>query len=419
MMFCINIDHPDAMEFVTYKQRMITDLNLRKWKGSREAAMEIWPWYHANVSACLTSSFHKALQDGTTAPILDHTGKKVGEYDPDERLRELAYYAWASGDPGIINLHAVNQLNNTAYFETIESTNPCGEIPLPPYGVCFLGSVNLAIVDEISQEMADTIVRFMDNVVSLNYYPYDACRQRGMISRRIGIGFMGLAERLVKDNIVYGSPESIEYVKALYMDLRDKLYTASVKLSKERGPFPAFARAYLERPFIQRLPAEIRKDIARYGIRNACLMTQAPTGTTSALAGTSSGIEPYFAAYEIRTDGTGTYQVVHPYAGHPAFITASEITPEQHVLIQAAAQEFIDQAISKTINLPENATVDDVYAVYRMAIRENLKGITVYRDNCTGLQVIQKPRCPECGHGTIINAGCQECPHCGWSVCAN
>lgn len=416
LMFIINADHPDADEFLTYKETVIQRLNLRQWNGSQEALADIWPWSHANVSVGIGDDFVRAVQEDSEFRVSHPKSEQISYRSAREMLRTLARYAWGSGDPGIINFSAINHQNNTQYFEQIECTNPCGEIPLPPYGVCFLGAINLAVVDHITPDMAYTIVRLMNRVVDLSYYVLPECKERALLSRRIGIGVMGLAERLIHEHILYGSDQAIEFTKAIFQEIRDHLYEASVRAAKEDGPFPAFARAYLDSPFIQKLPGEIRKGIARYGIRNACLLAQAPTGTTSALAGTSSGIEPYFSATEMRTDGTGTYLIANPHAHHPAFITAGEVDPMRHLLMQAAAQEFIDQSISKTINLPNSATVDDIYHIYLKAIELGLKGITIYRDGCTGFQVIHHA-CPSCGHKLTPKEGCQTCEQCGWSAC--
>ncbi|MDK2794693.1 MAG: ribonucleoside-diphosphate reductase alpha chain, partial [Caldanaerobacter sp.] len=234
------------------------------------------------------------------------------------------------------------------------------------------------------EELEETVkiaVRFLDNVLDLGAYVLPQNKEMAQKLRRVGLGLMGLADALILMNLRYGSEESLKATEEIVRRIRDAAYRASVELAKEKGPFPEFvADKYLKGQFIQRLPKDIRDEIAKYGIRNATILTQAPTGTTSILAGVSSGIEPNFAKEYVRKDRTGTHTVKHWLADYPAFVSAHEVTPEEHVKMQAVLQKYIDSSISKTINLPRTATVDDIDNIYRLAYELGCKGITVYRD---------------------------------------
>lgn len=276
----------------------------------------------------------------------------------------------------------------------------CGEQPLGPWGVCNLGAINLAAFvhdGELDLEgLRETVavaVRFLDNVIDATeyFFPENEKAQRYGI-RRIGLGTMGLADMLIKLRIRYGSEKAFEVCEQVYRLIRDEAYRTSALLAKEKGPFPLFDKEkYLQGWFIQRLPEDIRRLIAEHGIRNGFLLTQAPTGTTSLLAGVSSGIEPVFAFSFKRTDRTGTHIVYHELykkwlEEHPDepvpdyFVSADQLTPEEHVRMQAVIQQYVDAAISKTVNAPREHTVDQVRTLYRLAYELGCKGITYYRD---------------------------------------
>ena len=283
----------------------------------------------------------------------------------------------------------------------------CGEQPLGAFGACLLGSFNLAAFVKLEgdtasfdfEEFAKAIpaaVRFNDNVVDLSNYPLEECRESQHTIRRMGIGVMGLADVLLHLKLRYGSPEAIEVTGNIYRTLRDESYRASVRLAEERGSFPKFvAEKYLDRPFIKRLPEDVRESIRAHGIRNCYLLTQAPTGTTSLVAGVNSGIEPYFDFDYLRSDRTGDYSVTSKWAdayGTPDrpdwLVAANDISPEEHVLMQAAAQRYNDSSISKTVNAPESHTVQDVRDIYMLAYHEGLKSTSYYRDNSRSVQVL-------------------------------
>ena len=275
----------------------------------------------------------------------------------------------------------------------------CGEQGLPEWGVCNLGALNVAAFVQDGQldyaalaDHAKVAIRFLDNVIDANEYFIEENRQGQLGTRRTGLGTMGLADALIKLQVRYGSEESLQVIDQIYRTIRDAAYETSSALAAEKGPFPRFDRdKYLQGAFVQRLPAHIREAIARDGIRNAVLLTQAPTGTTSLLAGVSSGIEPVYDFVMRRRDRTGEHVLYHPLFGqwreaHPDdpipsyFVSASELTPEEHVRVQAKVQEYTDSSISKTVNAPNSHTVEEVKRLYTLAYDLGCKGITYFRD---------------------------------------
>ncbi len=277
----------------------------------------------------------------------------------------------------------------------------CGEQPLGAWAVCNLGAMNLAafVNDEgvfdysLLEETTKVAMRFMDNVVDANYYFYDENEKKAKEIRRTGIGTMGLGDALIKMKIRYGSNESLKVMDKIYSTIRDASYETSSDLAKEKGSFPKFeAKKYLQGHFIKGLPEHIQEKIAKQGIRNAVILTQAPTGTTSLLSGVSSGIEPVYDFAFVRTDRTGTSTIYHPLYqvwrdANPGaevvpdyFVTANDLTPEDHVKVQAVVQGYTDSSISKTVNAPNSHSVDDVKKLYMMAYELGCKGVTYFRD---------------------------------------
>lgn len=316
-----------------------------------------------------------------------------------ELWHAIADHAWKSGDPGIVFMGRMNKEAASSYYTKYVCTNPCGEQSLPPYGVCNLASmvlpkyVSKGVFDynALARDVA-VAVRFLDNVIDDNHYFIPENEKLETSERRIGIGVQGLAHTFYMMGVRYASPEANEITREIYRTLRDSAFRASIELSKEKGPFPYFvADKYLATPFISRLPEDIREDIRRYGIRNVTLLTQQPTGSTSLLSGYSSGLEPVFRRSYSRKDNTGVHTVYDPVVqewvdAHPGlelpdfFVQADELTPREHVTVQAIAQEYIDQSISKTVNAPNHHTVQECREVFDLAYDLGCKGITYFRD---------------------------------------
>src|SRR5438105_106721 len=275
----------------------------------------------------------------------------------------------------------------------------CGEQGLPPYGVCNLGALNLSAFVQNGKmdwdrlaEMSKVAMRFLDNVVDANEYFIEENRVAQLGTRRTGLGTMGLADALIKMKVAYGSNESLPVIERIYATIRDAAYDASADIAAEKGTFSHFDRdKYVQGQFIKQLPKVVQEKIKQQGIRNAVLLTQAPTGTTSLLSGVSSGIEPVYDFAMVRRDRTGEHILYHPLLQewrdrHPNeptpeyFVSSKDLTPEEHVRVQAMVQKYTDSSISKTVNAPNNHTVEQVETLYRLAYEMGCKGITYYRD---------------------------------------
>jgi ribonucleoside-diphosphate reductase alpha chain len=275
----------------------------------------------------------------------------------------------------------------------------CGEQGLPPWGVCNLGAINLSSFVQNGRfdyerlaETSKVAMRFLDNVIDANLYFIEENREAQMGTRRTGLGTMGLADALIKMKIAYGSAESVPVIERIYTTIRDAAYEASADIAVEKGVFPRFERdKYMQGRFIKRLSKATQEKIKKQGIRNAVLLTQAPTGTTSLLAGVSSGIEPVYDFAMVRRDRTGEHILYHPLLEewrdkHPEeptpdyFVASNDLAPEEHVRVQATIQRYTDSSISKTVNAPNNHTVEQVEKLYRLAYEEGCKGVTYYRD---------------------------------------
>jgi ribonucleoside-diphosphate reductase alpha chain len=387
LMLMLDVAHPDIEEFITIKRTMGVITN-------------------ANLSVCVSDSFMDAVKNDADWN-LTWKGETVKTVKAKYIWDLICESAWASGEPGVVFTERYNKMSNTHYFENIICVNPCGEQGLGAWGVCNLGAVNLS--QFVAQGGVDwqglgktvrTSIHFLDNVIDKTDYNYPENREAQMNIRRVGLGTMGLADMLIKLKIRYGSDRAIAFCEQLFAFIRDEAYRASVELAKVRGSFPKFDREkYLQGGFIQTLPEDIRRDIGEFGIRNAVLLTQAPTGTTSLLAGVSSGIEPIYDFITIRKDRLGEHEMTHPLyqefldanpgAALPDyFVTAKSLTPEEHVKMQAVIQKYVDASISKTVNAPNSHTIEDVKKLYIMCYDSGCKGIAYYRDGSRDAAVL-------------------------------
>ena len=391
MMATMRCDHPDIEAFITAKQ---DSARLRMF----------------NLSVLITDAFMAAVKaDGPWELVFE--GKVYHTLNARDLWNKIMRATYDFAEPGVIFIDRINAMNNLAYLEQIAATNPCGEQPLPPYGACLLGSVNLArlvtapftdkaVLDLAAlDELVRTSVRMMDNVVDASRFPLPQQAAEATNKRRIGLGVTGLADALLMLGLRYGDDKAAAQTEAWMKAIARAAYLASVDLAKEKGAFPLFdAEKYLASGNMLQMDEDVRQAIATHGIRNALLTSIAPTGTISLYAGNvSSGIEPVFAyAYTrkvLQKDGSRTEEEVVDYAvklwrdmkGDAAlpeyFVNAQTLAPMDHVKMQAAAQKWIDSSISKTINCPIDISFDDFKDVYMAAFESGCKGCTTYRPN--------------------------------------
>jgi ribonucleoside-diphosphate reductase alpha chain len=393
----LRCDHPDVIDFI-------------------EAKMERGRFTNFNLSVGITDRFMKALlKNGPFDLVNPRTKQKVRTLKARAVFDLIVNAAWRTGDPGLIFLDEINRRNPTPGVGTIEATNPCGELPLLPFESCNLGSINLekmATGGRLDwQRLRDRIrwgIRFLDNVIEVNRFPLPQIREITFANRKIGLGVMGFADMLIRLGIPYNSPEAVRFARKLMRFIRAESLKASAGLAEERGVFPNFDQSVYA-------PRGLR-------LRNATVNTVAPTGTISIIAGCSSGIEPLFAVsfvrnvlsgtrlfetnpiFEEMARGRGIYgrEIIAEIArvgslrtvrGVPAdlrklFVTAFDVSPEEHLAIQSAFQAYTDNSVSKTINLPADSTVEDVRSIYLRAYRSRCKGITVYRYGSREEQVL-------------------------------
>lgn len=308
----------------------------------------------------------------------------------------MAQQAAATGNPGCLWMTRAQQRSNTRYFEQYTSTNPCGEQWLPENGCCNLGSINLVAFwnptkkDLNWSELGECVgfsVRMLDRIIDRSPDLDKAIGDLQRNVRRVGLGTMGLADVLILKGLRYGSQESLDWIHTIYSFIRDSAYWYSMRLAMEFGTANAFTSEFLQGKFIQDLPKYLQAEISAHGIRNLTLTNQAPTGTTSILAGVSSGIEPIFrSSYTLNDNATGrgAIRVLHPLWQDEvteAHVTADMVTPAEHIAVQAAVQQYLDNAVSKTINMPEGTTWQQVQQAYQLAYDQGCKGVTVYVDN--------------------------------------
>ena len=394
----LRYDHPDIFDFITAK--------------SNEGVLS-----NFNISVGITEDFMKAVQNGEEIDLINpRDGKSVRKVKASVIFDLLVYNAWKSGDPGIIFLDRLDRDNPTPHIGHIESTNPCGEQPLLPYEACNLGSINLSkmarngsIDYELLKDVVHKSVHFLDNVIDMSRFPLKQITNMVNGNRKIGLGVMGFADLLIQLNVAYNSEKALEVAEEIMKFIATEAKKKSQELAKIRGPFPNFKGSVFDMK-------------GEPPIRNATLTTIAPTGTISIIGNCSSGIEPLFAVVYVRNvmEGTELLEVnsyfediakkqgfysddlmrevaktgsLHDIRGIPEkvkrlFVTAHDIEPEWHVRMQAAFQKYVDNAVSKTVNLPYYATPHDVEKIYILGYELGVKGITVYRDRSKSEQVI-------------------------------
>jgi ribonucleoside-diphosphate reductase alpha chain len=457
-MVTLPITHPDIIDFIHCKE-----------SG--------YNFPHINFSIAITDKFIEAVKKNKEWELINpRTGLVSSKVSARGLMEEAARMAWKNGDPGLIFIDEIEKYNPTPHVGPLETVNLCGEQPLLSYEACNLGSINLAVhvsgnngdskIDyKKLEETIRTSVRMLDDVVSVCEYPLAKVADTVHGNRKIGLGVMGWADMLVKLHIAYDSEQALKLAEEVMGYVQKIGHDESEKLGKEKGNFPNFKGSRWQK-------------LGYKHFRNATVTTIAPTGTISMMAGASSGIEPHFAlAYfrksmgqynlpEVNADlvkaikhvnglysaelmdeiaRTGSIQKIEkiPAAMRKVFVTAMDIAPETHVKMLAAFQKYTDNAVSKTINLPAEASVEDVMHVYMMAAELKCKGITVYRDKSRGEQVlnvgrVEKPitttptlvrissaetnltagdNCPECGNKLALEEGCKKCYGCGYSVC--
>ena len=424
----LKINHPDILEFITCK------FNNKELENF-------------NISVGLTEDFFRAVDADLDYDLISpHSNLVVKRLSATKVFNLIAETAWKSGDPGIVFIDRINEENPTPELSKIESTNPCGEQPLLPFESCNLGSINLSLMTKennsthgIDYDKLKNIiyeaVHFLDNVIDINKYPLPEIHEITLKTRKIGLGVMGFADMLCKLGIPYNSDEAVTIAEKVMDYIHTQSKMASAELAKNRGSFPAFDKSIYKQKGIE--------------YRNATTTTIAPTGTLSIIAGTSSGIEPLYALSYIRKAAEQEFIEVNPLfkawvteAGFHSnsfiqkisnagsiqdigeipeeirriFVTAYDIGPEWHVKIQAAFQKYTDNAVSKTVNLRNEATIDQVKEVLKLAYKHKLKGITIYRDESKDEQVLNIGEHLYKNHSTLIeslpnNSLCIDCEH--------
>ncbi len=475
----LRVDHPDILEFITCKA---SDNEINNF----------------NISVAVTEKFMKAVEKNGDYEILNPRDQEVVRKLSARKVFDLIVtMAWKNGDPGIVFIDRINKDNPTPAIGEIESTNPCGEQPLLPYESCNLGSVNLGKMvkegevdwDKLS-ETVKSAIHFLDNVIDMNRYPLEEIERMVERNRKVGLGLMGWADMLIQLGIPYNTEEAIKLGEKVMKFINDEAIAISQELAKTRGAFPAFKGSIYD-----------QADQALR--RNATVTTIAPTGTISIIGNASSGIEPLFAISYVRknildqgdelievnpffkeiakTQGFYSEELIKkvskagsiqglkeiPEKVRRLFVTSHDITPEYHLRMQAAFQNYTENAVSKTVNFPQSATQEDVEKVYLLAYKLGCKGVTIYRDKSREKQVLNIPSeekkikdketlknevvtekevieimekssefvpvkekevvlsqanpgniCPECKSKLEISEGCSHCPACGFSFCS-
>ena len=432
-MGCLRIDHPDVEAFIDAKRDPARFRNF-------------------NLSVLVTDAFMSALGSDSDWPLV-FAGETFRTVRARELWNKLMRATFDVAEPGVIFVDRVNAQNNLAHCESISASNPCGEQMLPPYGACLLGSINLAtlveqpfengarLAEDRLGELTRTAVRMLDNVIDISRYPLREQEAEAKAKRRIGLGITGLADALLFCGVAYGDSKAVALTRQWLGTIKREAYRASAELAAEKGPFPLYDKCMLDRPNLALLDDETRALIAEHGLRNGCLTSIAPTGTTSLLAGNvSSGIEPVFAYCYTRKirqpDGTKREEKVEDYAMRvwrevkgdatpppELFVSAQTLAPSDHLTMQAAAQALIDSSISKTVNCPEDISFEDFADIYIEGYHLGCKGLTTYRPNAVTGSVLSvgetrqakkeevlEPRADQL-HGTTYKLKWPESPH--------
>ncbi len=411
LMLILNIWHPDILDFISSKREMDKIVNANISVGITDDFMDAvkqdgeWKTYFPDTS----DPTYNDSWDGDMEKWL-REGKKVIPYQT-HRARDvwnaIIESAWASAEPGVFFVDRYNKMSNSYYYSSIQCTNPCGEQGLPPWGVCNLGSINLSRFAENGNVLWDdlgrtvrTAIRFLDNVIDDTPYFYKENEDQQKGERRVGLGTMGLADLLIRMELAYGSEESLEFIDELYRFICVEAYRESAELAEEKGSFPFFdAEKFLESGFMKQMPEDVRQLIREKGMRNVTLLTQAPTGTTGTMVGTSTGIEPYYFWEWERVGRMGSniervgiydeWVKANPGKKKPGFfVSAMDLSPEGHVHVQAAIQRWVDSSISKTGNTPREYTVEQTAKLYELLYDTGCKGGTTYRDGSRDTQVL-------------------------------
>jgi ribonucleoside-diphosphate reductase alpha chain len=436
LMLILNIWHPDVLEFINAKKEMGKITN-------------------ANISVGVTDDFMAAVEaDGdwelafpdTSDPkyATEWTGnmkswkERGGAVMVHKTVRAREIWdgiidsAWASAEPGLWFVDRSNTMSNSWYYDRgdLICTNPCGEQPLPAWAVCNLGHLNLSrftakgkVAWEDLGRSVRTAVRFLDNVIDATPYFFPQNQHQQQDERRVGMGTIGLAEMLIRLGIRYGSDESVEFIDKLYSFIAREAYLASSSIAEEKGSFALFdAEKFLQSGFMRAMPADVREAVRAKGIRNVTLLTQAPTGTVGTMVGTSTGIEPFYFWSYFRKSRLGVHEekvaileeweAAHPGEKRPDyFVAAMELSPEEHVKVQATTQRWVDSAISKTCNCPSDYTVEQTKELYELMYKLGCKGGTIYRDKSRDEQVLnlkEEPTKVEEAKTTVVPANVHQ-----------
>ncbi len=413
LMLILNCWHPDVLEFINAKRDMGKINNANVSVGITDKFMEA---VHADADWDLvfpdssTPDFER-LWDGNLdkwqaagQPVITYKTVKARDI-----WNSIIESAWASAEPGVFFIDRANKDSNSWYYDAgyLSCTNPCGEQPIPGWAVCNLGAINLSKFVEDGEVTWDELgkavrysVRFLDNVIDATPYFFEENYHQQKNERRVGLNTMGLAEMMIRLGIRYGSEESTRFIDRLYRFISSNAYEASAEIASEKGAFPEFdAEKFLQSGYMQRMPEDVRETVRQKGIRNVTLLTQAPNGTIGTMVGTSTGIEPfYFWSYfrksrlgqhEERVKVLEEWQQANPGAPLPDyFVTAMDLTPQEHIQVQAAIQRWVDSAISKTCNVPNSYNVEQTRELYEMMYKLGCKGGTIYRDGSRDVQVL-------------------------------